>query len=127
MITVAAKYEHTMSGAYNETIATLEDGRVVAVNTQYGAVLPHGKHAEDCEQVCKMGGRCTCGMLDGIDVVALVADARTNGKRGPKPTPKPSAEEIERTEREIAEMDAQRRRNGLCPRCDTYCHGDCRL
>lgn len=23
-------------------------------------------------------------------------------------------------------MDSERRRNGLCPRCGTYCHGDCR-
>lgn len=127
MITTASKYEHTISGAYNETVATLEDGRIVTVNTQYSAVLPHGQHASDCDQINKMGGRCTCGMLDGIDVAALVSDARINGKRGPKPTPKPTAEEIERTEREIAEIEAQRRRNGLCPRCHTYCCGDCTL
>ena len=61
----------------------------------------------------------------GIDVAALVADARVNGKCGRKPEPKPSREEIERNQREIAEMDARRARNGLCPKCGTYCHGDC--
>ncbi|NUQ71697.1 MAG: hypothetical protein HUU17_12880 [Chthonomonadales bacterium] len=125
MITKAAKYEYPITGAYNETTATLDDGRVVTVNTQYGVVLSHGSHKADCDQLTKMGGRCTCGLLDGIDVAALVADARANGKRGPKPMPKPTAGEIERSAREIAELEAQRRRNGLCLRCNTYCHGDC--
>lgn len=33
--------------------------------------------------------------------------------------------QIDRNQREIAEMDARRARNGLCPRCGTYCRGDC--
>ena len=121
----ATSYEYPMSGEYAETVATLEDGRVVTVDTQYAVVLPHGKHADNCDQINKMGGRCTCGLLDGIDVPALVADARINGKRGRKPEPSLSREEIERNQREIAEMEARRARNGLCPKCHTYCYGDC--
>ena len=124
-VTRAASYEYPMGGQNAETVATLEDGRVVTINTQYACVFPHGNHKADCDQINKMGGRCTCGLLDGIDVAALVADARINGKRGRKPEPKPSREEIERNQREIAEMDARRARNGLCPKCGTYCHGDC--
>lgn len=125
MIGTAVSYDYPMGGQYAETVATLEDGRVVTVDTQYACVLPHGKHADNCDQINKMGGRCTCGLLDGIDVAALVADARINGKRGRKPKTRPSREEIERNQRELAEMDARRARNGLCPICGTYCHGDC--
>ena len=110
MISKAVSYEYPMGGQYAETVAT---------------VSPHGNHKADCDQINKMGGRCTCGLLDGIDVAALVADARINGKRGRKPKSKPSREEIERNQREIAEMDARRERNGLCPKCGTYCCGDC--
>jgi hypothetical protein len=125
MISKAVSYEYPMGGQYVETVGTLEDGRVVTIDTQYACVLPHGNHKADCDQINKMGGRCTCGLLDGIDVAALVADARIRGKRGRKPEPKPSREEIERNQREITEMDARRPRNGLCPKCGTYCHGDC--
>ena len=125
MISKAVSYDYPMGGVDAETVGTLEDGRVVTIDTQYACVLPHGNHKADCDQINKMGGRCTCGLLDGIDVAALVADARINGKRGRKPEPKPSREEIERNQREIAEMDARRARNGLCPKCGTYCHGDC--
>ena len=126
MITKAVSYDYPMGGQYAETVGTLEDGRVVTIDTQYACVLPHGNHKADCDQINKMGGRCTCGLLDGIDVAALVADARVNGKRGRKPEPKPSREEIERNQREIVEMDARRVRDGLCPKCGTYCHADCR-
>ena len=125
MISKAVSYDYPMGGQYADTVGTLEDGRVVTVDTQYRLVLPHGPHKVDCDQITKMGGRCTCGLLDGIDVAALVADARVNGKRGRKPEPTPSREEIERNQREIAEMDARRARNGLCPKCGTYCCGDC--
>jgi hypothetical protein len=120
-------YSYPQNGQYNETIATLDDGRVVTINTQYACVLPHGDHAEDCEQLTKMGGSCTCGLLDGIDVEAIVADARINGKRGRESKPTVSSAEIERRERAIDEMDARRRADGLCPKCGTYCCGDCGL
>ena len=32
---------------------------------------------------------------------------------------------IEKNEREWREMEANRRRNGYCPKCGSYCHGDC--
>ena len=105
------KYEY--NGQYNETMATLDDGRVMIVNTQYSVVTPTGTHAATCELKTKMGGRCTCGMLDGVDVVALVADARKNGKFGIAP---------------VAPVDRQEfpaRLPGLCPRCNTFCCGDC--
>jgi len=116
MIESAEKYEYPIGGQYNETVALLADGRTVTVNTQYTCVVPHGNHAEDCDQINVMGGRCTCGLLDGIDVPALVADARINGKRGYAPRPTTVNNEI---------TDARRERNGLCPRCDSCCHGDC--
>ncbi|MFA5054126.1 MAG: hypothetical protein WC565_08705 [Parcubacteria group bacterium] len=123
----AESYAYPMGGAYAETVATLSDGRICTINTQYGCVLPHGEHAEDCEQLTKMGGRCTCGLLDGIDVEALVADARANGKRGYAPEPEPTREQIDRYWAIETEMDARRRADGLCPKCGTYCCGDCGL
>ena len=77
------RYEHTINGRYNETLAILDDGRRIIVNTQYGICLPLGQHAETCAQVTKMGGVCDCGMLAGINITSLVADARDNGKMGP--------------------------------------------
>ena len=117
MITTAKKYDHPMNGQYNETVATLEDGRMMTINTQYNVVCPNGKHADDCEQVNKMGGRCTCGMLAGIDTAALIDDARKNGKKGPAPiveTVTPMSAD------ELAAMNMD-----LCPRCHTVCYGDC--
>ena len=110
-------YAYPINGLYNETVATLDDGRVVTINTQYAAVLPHGKHADNCDQINKMGGRCNCGLLDGIDVAALVADARINGKRGPAPVEcKPEAP---------VKIDSSRLDKMLCPKCHTVCYGDC--
>jgi hypothetical protein len=109
---MSTTYEHPMSGPKSETVATLDDGRVLTINTQYAVVLPHGKHAANCDQVCKMGGRCNCGLLDGIDVAALVADARLRGKFGPAPVV-PVAKSVT-----VADH--------TCPHCGTYCDGDCR-
>ena len=44
MITKAVSYEYPMGGQYAETVATLEDGRVVTIDTQYACVSPHGNH-----------------------------------------------------------------------------------
>ena len=124
------RYEHPMSGPRNTTIAILADGRVCAVDVQYGCVLPHGDHAADCGQR-QIGGRCTCGLLGGIDVDALaqidvdalVQHARAHGKFGLAPLAQPSRERRERNKKMLAEMDAEADRR--CPRCGTYCYGDC--
>lgn len=110
---MATTYDYPGNRAYNETIATLEDGRTCLVNTQYGTVAPLGQHADTCDQVNTMGGRCDCGLSDGIDVAALVADARVHGLRGPAPQP---------TSTPAAELPKSRH---VCPHCHTYCDGDC--
>lgn len=79
---IAQSYDYPMSGGYAETVATLADGRVLTVDTQYSCVLAHGKHAKTCDQINKMGGRCNCGLLAGVDIEALVTEARANGKFG---------------------------------------------
>ena len=107
------EYEHTVTGAFNETIAVLGDGRKININTQYNACMPLGDHAEDCDQINKMGGRCTCGLLDGIDTDALIADAKKHGKFGKAP--------IEKAARPAVEMP----KSHVCPKCKTYCYGDC--
>lgn len=119
-----AKYEYINpimgTGHYAETVAVFEDGTQAIVDCQYGVVLPLGKHADDCDQINKMGGRCTCGLLDGIDVEALVADARINGKRGFEPVEAPKRTALD------DELDAEAASaNQPCPHCGTYCYGDC--
>lgn len=121
MITAATTYDYPASERYNETLATLADGREMLIDTQYGVVMPLGNHAADC-RVHDMGGRCSCGLLHGIDVEALVADARARGKRGPRPAAPPSREQIAADRRAVAELDADRQ---VCPRCGSYCCGDC--
>lgn len=112
-MTTAAQYDYPANGAYADTRATLADGRVVTVNTQYEVVSPHGHHAADCDQLNKIGGRCTCGLLDGIDVAALVADARLHGKFGAAPVAA------------ATQQPEQPADSHLCPKCHTYCDGDC--
>ena len=81
----ATKYDYTVTGGYADTMATMADGRRVIVNTQHSRVDPLGQHAANCAQVTRMGGRCDCGLLDGIDCQALVADATKRGKFGRPP------------------------------------------
>ena len=106
-------YEYPESGASNETVAVLEDGRRIAIDGQYNVASPYGQHAADCAQLTKIGGRCDCGLLDGIDVAALVADAKVRGLfgRAPRP-PRPAAK------RQLPPAK-------VCPICGTYCYGDC--
>ena len=111
MITRADTYSHPANGERGMTEATLADGRKVTINTQYGVVQPHGSHADTCDQLTKIGGRCNCGLLDGIDVEALVADARERGKIGPAPRRQPEPVHVPAA--------------SPCPRCGTYCYGDC--
>ena len=108
-----ATYRYPVSGRYNETEATLSDGRVVVINTQYGRVDVIGEHAATCGQLTQIGGHCTCGLLDGIDIAALVADAREHGLFGA-----PQRGECE-------PMDEAGTIPGTCPRCGSVCYGDC--
>jgi hypothetical protein len=113
MTATATEYRAAMGGGYATTVAALDDGRVVTVDTQYARVYAHGQHAGNCDQINKMGGRCTCGLMDGIDEAALVADARVRGVFGQPQVAVAVA----------AAAVAPAR--GLCPKCGTYCCGDC--
>lgn len=65
------------------------------------------------------------GQKVGIDQQTY--DAITAARKEVESDPEYAAKQ-ERTannQRKIAEQIAQERRNGLCPRCDTYCYGDC--
>lgn len=110
-------YAYPVNKAYNETLATLGDGRRFVINTQYKEVLPLGSHSEGCAQ--HNWGRCDCGfndeMLAGIDTEAMIADARINGLFGaaPKAATKPG------------KPSTYEDNPGVCRLCDTYCDGDC--
>ena len=98
-------------------VATMDDGRIMHVILQYGRVLPHGRHADDCEQVSRIGGHCTCGLLDGVDIDAVLAGARAYIRETPAtPATQETADDTQ---------DTIPARRGLCPACGTYCYGDC--
>ena len=82
-----ATYDYPCGGGYADTVATLADGRTVNVNTQHKSVL-----ARD-------------GSLDGIDRVALIVDARINGKFGWRPEPRASATELARREADLDDYE----------------------
>ena len=46
------RFEHPISGRYNETVAVLDDGRRMTVDTQYGVVIPHVGYSLDGVDVC---------------------------------------------------------------------------
>jgi len=117
------KYDYPAGGASNETVATLDDGRKLSINTQYSVVMPLGDHAADCDQINKMGGRCTCGKLAGVDVDTLIADARINGKRGLPPRPDETAER--KAQRLVGLAGLDKHGPGWCGKCQSYCFGDC--
>jgi hypothetical protein len=91
-------YDYPTGAEHGMTEATLVDGRKMTIHLQYARIYPHGE-----------------ATLDGIDTEALVADARLRGLCGPRP-------------RTIEVEDARpvKRHAELCPRCNTYCYGDCR-
>ena len=122
------RYEYPVGGEYNQTVAILEDGRRMWINTQYATA--DVRHADDCAKmvarrskinICESyaaerAAACTCGALDGIDTEALIADARINGKRGTPPKA-PIAD--------AHEASVEHHGHGLCPKCESYCCGDC--
>ena len=128
---IAATYKYPSNDVYSETMATLPDGRVVTVDVQYAAVLPHGGHIPTvkpadagpwaagvgCPQLTKMGGRCTCAANADIMAQAaeLVIEAREHGKFG-RP---------ERVRLEAEPEPIEHHGVGWCDRCESYCYGDC--
>jgi len=125
-------YDYPMGGQYNETVATLVDGRKAWINTQDATVSV--KHADACarnlvewangDNVCTMEAKkdaagCDCGAMDGIDAAVLIGDARANGKFGMRPRPRP-----ERV-REDDPDGPKQHGPGWCEICESYCFGDC--
>jgi hypothetical protein len=110
----ATSYDYPMTGNGAETVAHLTNGTTVTVDKQYKAIMPHKHLSSDCDMMTKMGGRCNCGALDGIDAAALIAEAREFGFFGNKPAIK-----IER----VALPEAPR--YGYCHKCGSCCYGDC--
>jgi len=109
MTITAIKYDYPINGASGDTVATLADGRKVTINTQYDCVEPRGHHADDCG-IRRMGGRCNCHMIEGIDCAALIQDAIANGKFGrhPKPEIDEATREANRRANEVAENEQYR-------------------
>lgn len=107
---------------YADTQAII-GGKQYAVNTQYGVVAPWRHLSNDCDMMQRMGGKCTCGAMDGIDVDAVLADARINGKFGLPPRPTESAEHKAQRLADLAKLD--KHGPGWCNKCKSYCYGDC--
>ena len=150
---IADHYEYPFRERYNETVAVMPNGDRINIDVQYGVASPLGQHAADCSLKAKIGGRCDCGRLNGIDVPALIAEARDAGKIGSESQSRERAEwdrlkaqHPDASDDEIDEMldDAEEwddegeddlavapvaagRRGewSPCPRCGTYCQGDC--
>jgi len=92
----AARWEHPHYLPFNELIAVLGDGRKLSVCVQYHSVQPLGEHAPTCSMVTKMGGTCDCGLLDDIDVEAILADAKAYYKAQEKEEEEKEIEQVER-------------------------------
>ena len=99
-----ATYTHPITGQYNETVATLEDGRKIVVNTQYEHLGPLGS-----------------ATLDGIDTAALISDARINGKFGYAPR----SVKIDQPAIAQPAWKSTLDKYSRCPKCGTYCGGNC--
>jgi len=107
---------------YADTCATI-NGVKYSINAQYGVVAPWRHLRPDCEMMTKIGGKCTCGALDGIDVAAVIADARINGKFGIPPQPAETAEHKAQRLADLAKLEQHG--PGWCDKCQSYCYGDC--
>ncbi len=54
-----------------------------------------------------------------VKVRAIIAELESHPKWIEKQA------QIDKNQKEIAEMEAARKRNGYCPKCGSYCYGDC--
>jgi len=106
-VKTAVSYKRDPDMRYNEIVAMLSDGRKMTVNTQYAVVKPWAEHKATCSYVTVMGGRCDCGLLDDIDVTALVEDARAYV----------GAENKSEKVRKAAEADKPIKQVNRCGRC----------
>lgn len=66
-MTKITEYRYPIGGGYADTVAILEDGSMLWINTQYGTV------------------NSRAGSVTGSEADERIADARINGKFGPKP------------------------------------------
>ena len=115
-------YDYPTDGSYNETVATTDAGRQFIVCPQYEAVYPiNVTHAENCDQINKMGGLCNCGHLENIDIRLLIDDAATNGKFGYAPvTPQKSISDSPRVEQNIDPVKEKEYDDIYNEGCDGY-------
>ncbi len=96
---IATAYEYPIDGQRTRTVAVLPKG-CVGIDKQYGTVTRTRSASPD--------------VLEGIDTQALLAEAREHGKFGWEP------EEPRASEPTMPSSSA-------CPRCHSYCHGDCEI
>jgi len=124
----AARYDYPLDDGYADTVATLDDGRVVWINTQYGRC--DVRHADGCDML-RWGAvyvdpprRCTCGAELPLEMQSeLLRDARVNGKFGRPPEP---VETEEAKAQRLAGLALYEQHGpGWCDKCGSYCHGDC--
>ena len=93
------EYKYPINDSYSQTTAILDDGRQMTVDTHRSLVIPMGTHADGCSVGDEPRGHCDCGALDGVDVEAMLADAKEHGKFGREPlgaaryTPEPPTKE----------------------------------
>jgi hypothetical protein len=97
------------------------------VNVQYAVILPHGQHADGCDQMARIGGRCTCDRYSpfaGHEAeVISAARAWLAAHREPSSDPGPAL-----TLRMPAVNDnpyMARDKTRPCSICGSYCYGDC--
>jgi hypothetical protein len=111
--------------AKSDLVATLADGRRMRVSMQYSDVRPLGEHGDACWQVATMGGRCDCGLLDGVDVEALILAGRAEWKKIHDAERAAAVAKHAVIFGALCNAPKDDVANGLCPRCHTYCMGDC--
>ena len=123
-MTAIATWTQTTHNEAGELTATLADGRVAAVWTQYGVVQPYQGHQETgCRQLTT-GGRCTCPA--NADIMAMRDNLVEEGRRVGWPTVMAdhAAREAQRRSLVVARANIPRG-DGWCDRCSSYCYGDC--